>query len=232
MGCFNPARSDLDLLVVVDEGMTVETKREVAALLLNQSTAPHPIEISFLYRQDLTSWRFPTPFDFHYSETWRARYQADLASGNWQRWDTARRTDPDLAAHITILHARGIPLVGSPIATVFPPVPRADYLAAILGDFADARDAIVDHPLYGILNLCRVYWYVRDSEISSKVEAGRWAARTLLAAFRPMARQAVGVYQGTRQEGRWAPEDLLAFAHYVDGRVQALCRSMLQDGRQ
>jgi hypothetical protein len=29
-----------------------------------------------------------------------------------------------------------------------------------------------------------------------------------------------------------APEDLLAFAHYIDGRVQALCRNLLQDDRQ
>jgi len=48
MGCFNPACSDVDLLAVTRRGMTVETKRRVAELLLKTSGAPSPIEISFL----------------------------------------------------------------------------------------------------------------------------------------------------------------------------------------
>ncbi len=224
MGCFNPTCSDLDLLVVGDKGMTVETKRDVVALLLAHSTAPHPIEISFLCYEDFTPWRFPTPFDYHYSEMWRTQVRSDLDSGAWRQWNATRHTDPDLAAHLTILHERGAVLVGPPIAAVFPPVPRADYLVSILGDVAEAREAIVAKPLYGILNLCRVYWYVRDGRISSKAEAGLWATQTLPAAFRPVAQYAVEVYQGLRQEEQCAPEELLAFAHYIDTRVQELCR--------
>jgi len=68
MGCFNPNCSDLDVIAVTAEGMAVETKRAVAAILLQQSGAPHPIEVSFLRRRDLAPWRYPTPFDFHYKE--------------------------------------------------------------------------------------------------------------------------------------------------------------------
>jgi streptomycin 3"-adenylyltransferase len=210
LGCFNPTRSDLNLLVAMAAGMPVETKRDVAALLVAHSTAPHPIEISFLCAEDLTPWRFPTPFDYHYSELWRPQVRSDLLSGAWRQWNATRHTDPDLAAHITILHARGIVLVGPPIAAVFPPVPRADYLASILGDFAAARDAIVAQPLSGILTLCRVYWYVREGRVSSKAEAGLWATRALPAVLRPVARYAVEVYQGLRPEEQCAPEDLLA----------------------
>jgi len=53
MGCFNPNCSDLDVIAVTAEGMAVETKRAVAAILLQQSGAPHPIEVSFLRRRDL-----------------------------------------------------------------------------------------------------------------------------------------------------------------------------------
>src|SRR5437763_7926548 len=75
MGCFNPARSDLDLLFVTRQGMSVETKRHLAELLLRCSAAPHPIEVSFLRRQDLDPWEHPTPFDFHYGEDWRHQVQ-------------------------------------------------------------------------------------------------------------------------------------------------------------
>jgi streptomycin 3"-adenylyltransferase len=210
----------------------VETKRDVAALLLALSTAPHPIEISFLCHEELTPWTFPTPYDYHYSEMWRAQVRSDLDSGAWRQWNATRHTDPDLAAHLTILHERGIVLVGPPIAAAFPPVPCADYLASILGDFAEARDAIVDKPLDGILNLCRVYWYVLDGRVSSKADAGLWAMRALPAVFRPVARYAVEVYQGTRQEEQCAPEELLAFAQYIDARVRELCRRLSPAGQR
>ena len=171
MGCFNPNCSDLDVIAVTAEGMAVETKRAIAAILLQQSGAPHSIEISFLRRRDLAPWRYPTPFDFHYSETWRAHFEDDLASGAWRRWNEQQREDSDLAAHITILQQQGVTLFGPPIARTFPPVPGEDYLTSILADYAAARDAIVRRPVYGVLNLCRVYRYLRDGSICSKKAA-------------------------------------------------------------
>ena len=53
MSCFNPERSDIDLLIVTRHGMTVETKRTIAELLLRSSMAPSPIEISFLVEQQI-----------------------------------------------------------------------------------------------------------------------------------------------------------------------------------
>src|SRR5262245_8202997 len=84
LGCFNPSRSDLDLLVVTHTGMPVEIKRELGQLLLELSGAPIPIEISFLRRADITPWRHPAPFDLHYSETWREQYQRELAGDAWR----------------------------------------------------------------------------------------------------------------------------------------------------
>ncbi|MDQ2830299.1 MAG: DUF4111 domain-containing protein, partial [Chloroflexota bacterium] len=132
------------------------------------------------------------------------------------------RKDPDLAAHITMLRQRGVTLFGPPIARVFPPVPREDYLASILADYAAARDAIVQRPVYGVLNLCRVYRYLRDGSICSKDEGGVWAARTLPLELQPVIRQALAVYRGESVNERFAPEGLNAFAHYVDKRVSGM----------
>src|ERR1700694_385121 len=52
MGCFNPRRSDIDLIVVTRRGITPEVKRRLVALLLNNSApyepsvAMRPVEIS------------------------------------------------------------------------------------------------------------------------------------------------------------------------------------------
>src|SRR3712207_2262445 len=63
MGCFNPRRSDIDLLVVTRRALRVETRRRAAELLLRCSLAPRPIEISLLRERDLRPWRYPTPYD-------------------------------------------------------------------------------------------------------------------------------------------------------------------------
>ncbi len=149
--CFNPLRSDLDLLVVTRLGMSLETKREIAESLLENSRRPSPIEISFLRREDLSPWRHPTPFDFHYSEDWRARFERDLADGNWETWNDVQHCDDDLAAHITVTNHRGLCLYGLPKTDVFPNVPEQDFAASILGDIQSANfglNVILQFPVY------------------------------------------------------------------------------------
>src|SRR5579872_4931112 len=84
MGCFNTLRSDIDLLVVTQHGMAVETKRDIAQYLLTCSLSPSPVEISFLVQQEIHPFRQPLPFDLHYSESWRERYTQALADGTWR----------------------------------------------------------------------------------------------------------------------------------------------------
>ncbi|HLZ61355.1 MAG TPA: nucleotidyltransferase domain-containing protein [Ktedonosporobacter sp.] len=59
MGCFNAECSDLDLLVVGHEQMSVDTKRRIMDLLLHLSNAPSPIEISFLVLPGIHPFQHP-----------------------------------------------------------------------------------------------------------------------------------------------------------------------------
>lgn len=120
MGCFNPDCSDLDLLAVTTWGMNVETKYQVAQLLLHSSMAPNPIEISFLVEQQMHPFQHPLPFDLHYGESDREQYRQALISGEWMRWNDETRSDIDLAAHLTVTLTRGICLFGKPVKEVFP----------------------------------------------------------------------------------------------------------------
>ena len=113
MGCFNPARSDIDLLVITQKTMTPEARRATAYGVLAASGHPNPIEVSFVRLSCLHPWQYPTPFDFHFSEEWREKTTLELSNGDWQSWDsTELLKDADLAAHVTITRARGIVLVG------------------------------------------------------------------------------------------------------------------------
>jgi predicted nucleotidyltransferase len=103
--CCNPDRSDIDLLVVAQETLPPEQRRAVAELLLASSGAPYPVELTLLTPRQLRPWRHPTPFDFHYSESWRQSLTQQLAAGELSSHPL---TDPDLAGHITVVRARGV----------------------------------------------------------------------------------------------------------------------------
>jgi hypothetical protein len=215
MGCFNPGRSDLDLLVVTAERMSLTVKRQIVEYLLACSQQPQPLEISFLARAQLHPWRYPTPFDLHYSEMWRSAFTHDLASGTWPAGIADEHPDPDLAAHITLLHARGICIAGAPIATVFPPVPADDYRASIAGDIHDGLASIAANPVYTILNCCRTYAYLCEGCILSKAEGGRWALPVLPAGLCQPVAAALAAYRSEAADPGFDAAELNAFAAHM-----------------
>jgi streptomycin 3"-adenylyltransferase len=219
MGCFNPSRSDLDLLMVTRAGMPAQTKRELAELLLEVSGAPAPIEISFLRRADMIPWSHPAPFDLHYSEAWRGKYEHDLASGAWRAWDSSQQRDPDLAGHVTVTLRRGICLFGAAIADVFPAVPSHDYVDSIRIDVEEALGWIGENPVYTVLNACRTYAYLREGHVFSKDEGGVWALRVLPSQHHGVVAAALALYRDDRDEGGLTTPALDAFAAYMRGEI-------------
>lgn len=223
LGCFNPQRSDLDLLVVTHVALPATTQRGLAQLLLGASGQPHPIEISVLNRGDLVPWQYPTPFDFHYSEDWRATIGADLASGAWRGWNATRRTDPDLGGHVMVVGRRGVCLHGAPIAAVFPRVPSADYLDSVLGDVLSAEFGIYGRAAaaaYIVLNACRTLAYLRTGEVLSKDEGGVWALAALPGALQPLSQAALHAYR-TGDDAPLARLDLTPFVAAVAPELEA-----------
>ncbi|MCD6291133.1 MAG: DUF4111 domain-containing protein [Anaerolineae bacterium] len=222
MGCFNPEHSDIDLLAVTRHGMPVDIKRAMIKELLRRSGDPAPIEISFLQESDLHPWQYPTPFDLHYSETWRTQYQQQLEDGTWRTWNEKRHTDADLAAHITVVLHRGLCLYGSPIAKVFPPVPREHYIASLLEDFEWASEQASENPTYLILNSARIYRYLLDGQILSKDEAGAWAEIMLPPPYTEIMHQALLLYRSRHEHASIDPKALDDFVVYMRELIQGL----------
>lgn len=221
MGGFNPARSDIDLLVVTDVPVGIAEKQKLVAFFLEQSGNPFPVEVSFLNVSQLVEWKFPTPYDFHFSEYWRERYELDVAQGATACLDGEEKYDIDLAAHITILNHRGICLEGQPIHEIFPPVPKADYLSSILDDYADCLEGIHEKPVYSMLNLLRVYWYLKEGEICSKKEAGVWGAENLPAEFGATLEKGLAVYTGEETDAQFEEAELMQLRDYLNREVES-----------
>lgn len=222
MGGFNPARSDIDLLVVTATPIAMETKGKLVTYFLEQSRNPFPVEVSFLNLAQLQEWQFPTPYDFHFSEFWRERYEQDVAQETTACLDTEEKYDIDLAAHFMILNHRGICLEGKPIHEVFPAVPEKDYLMSILDDYEDCLEKIHQDPIYSILNLIRVYWYIKEGKISSKQEAGEWGTRNLPEEFAPIIEKILKAYEGEELIAKFDGSGLTEIKEYIKGHIESL----------
>jgi len=97
MGCFQPEKSDLDLLLVVKEEITDEEKLKFMDMVveLNKQAPAKGLELSIVKEEVCNPFVYPTPFDLHFSNAHLGRYQS-----NPQDYvEKMKGTDKDLAAH-------------------------------------------------------------------------------------------------------------------------------------
>jgi streptomycin 3"-adenylyltransferase len=226
MGCFYRAKSDLDLLLVVEEPLN-DRQRERASLALAMRSDRRPItgdlELSILTRRQARAHEHPRPYEVHYSAAWTER----ILLGRMHYADR-HQADPDLAAHITVTRSRGVTLIGEPPQDVFAPVPESDYKAAVLADLAWALkdERLLESPYYGVLNACRVIAMLQSppGTVLSKEEGALWALEELPGRHRPIVEQALACYRSARPvsleeratDGHaWDADALRAFAAHA-----------------
>ncbi len=172
MGCFNPAESDIDLILVVKDEVPDTAKRQFMDMVveLNARAPKKGLELSIVKEEICKPFVYPTPFELHFS----------AVHLNWYRTNPEdyvakmKGTDKDLAAHFTIIYHRGRVLYGKEIRDVFAEVSKEAYMDSIWCDIEGAREDILDNPMYIILNLCRVLGYKEEGLILSKKEGGEW----------------------------------------------------------
>ncbi|MFB7303161.1 aminoglycoside adenylyltransferase domain-containing protein [Heyndrickxia sporothermodurans] len=207
MGCFQPDKSDVDVLVIVKGKLIKEQKKNLILDILKLEE--YKLEMSILLEKDLVDFQFLTPFELHYSQMHRKKYLQD------EDYLCADGVDPDLAAHLVVTYERGICLQGKPVREVFHPIDPAFFIQAILFDIEDVVREIVHQPVYYILNLCRVLYFLSEGVISSKKEGGEWGKRKVINRYKPLVSQALSRYLNEESEQEWDPVFLQEFAVYM-----------------
>jgi predicted nucleotidyltransferase len=220
MGGYNPSRSDIDILVVTSESISVQTKRELAKFFLHYSANPYPVEISFLNEKHIGNWIHFLYYEFHYSEFWRERYKNDMSKSANLYINEQIQHDSDLAAHIMITNHRGICIEGKPIVDVFPLIPEQDYLSSIKGDYLECLEKIEEDPIYCVLNMMRVYLYVKSEMIVSKHEAGTWGLSGLPDEIQRTIKSVMTIYCGEKGSVQFTKKELFTFSQYIDNRLK------------
>ena len=216
MGCFNPQKSDIDLLIVVDRPLSDAIKLAYMETVVayNAMGPAKGMELSVVLREVCKPFVYPTPYELHFSAGHLASYLVD-PDAYLRRM---QGVDRDLAAHFTILTKRGRCLFGAPIEAVFAEVPHRDYLDSILYDVEHAAEEITEAPMYLTLNLARVLAYREAGLVLSKKEGGDWALAHLPPEYHPLILDAMREYS---ESAEIVYDEVLArrYAEDVLGRI-------------
>ena len=191
MGCFNPAKSDIDIIIIVESAMSDGEKLRLLKdfLRLNESAPQKGLEISAVRREFCRPFVYPTPFELHFSPMYAQKIRE-----NPEEYIAFKGVDRDLAAHFTIINHYGKLLWGKPIGDVFGKVPRCDYLDSIRFDVENAREDIIENPMYTILNLCRVLAFAREGLCLSKKDGGQWGLKNVPGEYHDLIARALCHY--------------------------------------
>jgi predicted nucleotidyltransferase len=207
---FDPARSDVDCLVVVQRDLTKAQFRRLQAWLGEAALADpwvHRLQMQFLVRSHLL--------------------RAD-ARGALYQFGALKRSGSDGNPIIWLnVLASGITLAGPAPRSFLPPITEPMVFAALARELEYLRAEISDpkspwrdqrfYRAYAVLTLCRILYTHRRGEVASKPQAARWALRTLPHRWHSLVRAA---WKGAGAEGRPLPLPRIArFIEYVDAQL-------------
>jgi predicted nucleotidyltransferase len=172
LGSFDNSRSDIDFIVVVESKLSTDVKLKILEVLenLRPQAPPKGFEMSIVLKEYCVNFKYPTPYELHFSNSWLERYLENPL----QLCDDNIKTDKDLAAHFTIIKYAGIVLYGLPIADLFGEVSKKFYIDSLQYDIENAKTDILNNSAYVVLSLCRVYAYLKSDLILSKNQGGEW----------------------------------------------------------
>lgn len=223
------AQSDIDVLAVAGRRMTSHEKRRMVAHLLEVSgihpaVAPRrPVELTIVVESEIRPWVYPPMMDFQYGEWWRERFQ----SGDVEPWPS--RINPDLTLLVVMALLGDVTLVGPPVSEVFDPIPRGDFIHALVADIGALVKDIESDTRNVVLTLARIWNGVVTGEVQSKEAAAEWALRRLAPEHGVVLARARDIYVGNEEE-HW--DDLLEeIGPFVDAILAEIetARSVLSD---
>jgi predicted nucleotidyltransferase len=164
-GGFRPGRSDLDLLVVLDELTDVE-----ADALVTGVRAADVGEAAGIDLHVVTA-------DVARSPTSDPAYELYLGSSSGELEIGRRTRDPDLLAELSIARTNGRALRGAAPAEVIAPVPAA-WVVERNHYWLERWRSLTDderNAAFMVLTACRMWRFADEHVHSSKAVAGAWA---------------------------------------------------------
>lgn len=193
MNCFNPDKSDIDLIIVIENEISDAKKIDFLeqVVKLNELAPAKGLEMSIVKRKYCKPFMYPTPYELHFSPT-HLKWFIDNPENYVANM---KGEDKDLAAHFTILNKFGVMLWGEQIENVFGEVSKKAYVESIWSDVEGATKDIADEPMYMTLNLCRVMAFLKEDRYLSKQQGGEWGLAHIQKRYHPIITHALNSYK-------------------------------------
>jgi Domain of unknown function (DUF4111)/Nucleotidyltransferase domain len=171
LGDYLPGRSDVDLLVVVDEPLSdARVAALTEAMASCRTKAPGPVDLRLATWQVAASPIPAPPLEAYLR----------LTSTSGVRLEERRHPgERDLVVELSVCRAHGRGLLGAAPAELIGEVPDRWVVAAGDAQLADWQ-AIGDDPPYAeltVLTACRVWRFAEEGRHASKAAAAQWALR-------------------------------------------------------
>jgi aminoglycoside adenylyltransferase-like protein/nucleotidyltransferase-like protein len=169
LGGFDPARSDVDVLIVLASGLPA-TAQAALGERLRGAALPCPgtaLECSVITAATAASvvsgFAAECQFEVHVAVS---PAEACVMPG------AGRDGDPDLILYVEMCRRSAVVAAGPPAAEVFGAVPPERLRAAIV---AELEWGLAEAPFhYAVLNACRAMRFAVDSALVSKVAGAEW----------------------------------------------------------
>jgi predicted nucleotidyltransferase len=199
--------SDLDVIAVSARRLTDGEKQRLASRLGEISKKPRSLDFDLVVQSEIRPWRYPPPFDFHYSDWWPGMRDRD--------------TNTDLAVLITMLLAAGTPLYGPAPATIFDAVPENDFRRTTLAAADEVVRDVEGDTRNVVLTLARIWTSLETGEVLRKDRAATWALERLPDEHTSVLERARSLYlEGSY--GTWddASDRVAAYVAYTSNAIK------------
>lgn len=218
MGCFYVPKSDIDLLVIIDDLSELQSDAFYNLFKRYHDKRPYVggLEASVIRSYEAQKPTHPVPLLTYFNE--QTSEPPQRVAGNLSCSET-------LLMNVVVARARGVALWGLAPEVALGEVRWTDYLEAVENDMAGVLEGepMLRSPFLAVLNLCRWQMIKRTSGriVPSKKEAGEWALTQLPPETWGVINQALAAYRASgwpkdaherrRAGGPWDQAELLAF---------------------
>lgn len=183
--------SDVDILVIVNQDLTEETRNELTKRLMLLSgkigckNLNRPLEVTIINQNDIVPWQFPPKCEFMYGEWLREQMEAgDIPQACY---------DPDVAILLWQARSHSLSLKRPEAIEVIEPISMNDIQKAIRCSLPNLIAGVKGDERNVLLTLARMWFTIVTGEICSKDMAAEWVIPRLpqnLAVLLEMARNA------------------------------------------
>lgn len=173
MNFFDATRSDINLLIVVNQDLSLEEKEKIMTILyeLDKTGPTRGIEFSVILEKHAKCTTYPLPFLLHYNHKYKELYLSDTIA----YCEHMNGIDKNLTSSIMLTYHRGITLFGKPIKSVFKEPSKSHYLDSVFSFIKSCTSDLENESLNLYLNLVKAIAYLKSDLILSKGESIFWA---------------------------------------------------------